>query len=748
MDVVTLGMAKAATKGKIVDPDDIGFDVVLVVGQSNAVGYGPTKDTTYLDPPSARIWQYAATGTYTNQVIQAIDPLQHQEPAGATNVGHAMSFARDYIRSIPENRQVLLVPSAKGSTGFTPQSSFSWDPDYVAGTNLYNLAVAQATAAVNLNPKNRIVAILWTQGETDAGMTGSAYGAKVSQLIDGFRAAIPGAANAPFIIQQMVPEGIETRTGFPTINAVHIDTQRTKVRTAFTYGPRGMFNTTDVPDPAVPIHYNGQGQRTLGSRIYASLILARANVLGTPPVAPASPVLVQSGTSINLSWARTPGRVTDYKVEYRTNAGSWLALTRAQSVDVTATITGLTLGTTVDVRVSSINEAGTSAPSTAATIAMVNLAGQVTGLAAGSPGRGTIPLSWTATATATGYRVEYKKTADSVWTTGPLVTGTSTTVSLDFNTAYDLRVSAVNAAGNGTPSAAVSATTLAMELLSDVIATAMFTAHSLRVVKSGYAGPLIRVRRSSDNTELDINATASKVLDTAALLAFAGSGDAYLTKWYDQSGNARDHAQATTTKQPKIVAAGAVITKNGRPAARFGEAGALTSMKGAFSGLLAAGSMSGLSVYTNPPAGQAVTMVLAMENNTASEARVLFEAIGSGGSVPTYQIVNSAGTGVGTINGTASVKDASLHQFSRTDSGTSASIWQDGAVSAAPTAYTRTGTLTVTGTQIGAYIKNVDTVDSLPYIGDVLEIVTFASVISTPNRQAGEANQKSFAAIA
>ena len=45
--------------------------------------------------------------------------------------------------------------------------------------------------------------------------------------------------------------------------------------------------------------------------------------------------------------------------------------------------------------------------------------------------------------------------------------------------------------------------------------------------------------------------------------------DAFVTTWYDQSGNGNHAVQITATYQPKIVNAGALITQNGKPTMRF-----------------------------------------------------------------------------------------------------------------------------------------------------------------------------------
>jgi len=104
--------------------------------------------------------------------------------------------------------------------------------------------------------------------------------------------------------------------------------------------------------------------------------------------------------------------------------------------------------------------------------------------------------------------------------------------------------------------AASGARSTAAPLLLDLVAGAAI-AHSLRKVRSAYAGSAIRVRRSSDNAEADIGFVGID-LDTASLLAFAGSGSAFVVTWYDQSTNAQHATQTTAASQPRIVNAGAL----------------------------------------------------------------------------------------------------------------------------------------------------------------------------------------------
>jgi surface protein len=91
-------------------------------------------------------------------------------------------------------------------------------------------------------------------------------------------------------------------------------------------------------------------------------------------------------------------------------------------------------------------------------------------------------------------------------------------------------------------------------------------AYSLRDLSSSTTN-VVRVRRSSDNTEQDF--TSTQVTD-GTLTTFVGAGnDGFVTVWYDQSGNSRNTIQATPALQPQIVSSGALILVNGLPTVDF-----------------------------------------------------------------------------------------------------------------------------------------------------------------------------------
>ncbi|HEY9215902.1 MAG TPA: hypothetical protein VIQ29_23970 [Ancylobacter sp.] len=96
----------------------------------------------------------------------------------------------------------------------------------------------------------------------------------------------------------------------------------------------------------------------------------------------------------------------------------------------------------------------------------------------------------------------------------------------------------------------------------------LFAASGLRRLVSSYTGPLVRLRRSSDNAESDFSAGPGAWLDEAAVLAWCGGASAYARTQYGQAGGL-DLVMITAAAQPRLVNAGVMETMGGRPALRF-----------------------------------------------------------------------------------------------------------------------------------------------------------------------------------
>jgi hypothetical protein len=92
-------------------------------------------------------------------------------------------------------------------------------------------------------------------------------------------------------------------------------------------------------------------------------------------------------------------------------------------------------------------------------------------------------------------------------------------------------------------------------------------AYSLRQLRIGVTN-VVRVRRSSDNTEADF--TAAQISD-GSLAAWVGAGNnGFVRTWYDQSGNGRHATQATNARQPQLCDSTGIILDRTKPTISFG----------------------------------------------------------------------------------------------------------------------------------------------------------------------------------
>ena len=95
---------------------------------------------------------------------------------------------------------------------------------------------------------------------------------------------------------------------------------------------------------------------------------------------------------------------------------------------------------------------------------------------------------------------------------------------------------------------------------------------SIRRLNSAYTGPCMRVRRSSDNAEQDIQ-FSDNYCDESAITSFVGGGNGFVVKWYDQSGNGNNAGNVSFANainyQPRVVTSGTLMTRGGRVAVDF-----------------------------------------------------------------------------------------------------------------------------------------------------------------------------------
>jgi hypothetical protein len=252
--------------------------------------------------------------------------------------------------------------------------------------------------------------------------------------------------------------------------------------------------------------------------------------------------------------------------------------------------------------------------------------------------------------------------------------------------------------------------------------------YSLR--KTGtYAGPCVRVQRSSDSAQTDIGFAASGQVDMSAALAFAAGSHITVAKWYDQSGNVRDLSVASGGAGPQL------NLVNGRPwlammnthdgtGALLVTASALTLTGNQTIGIVA---QSGTD-YVDIPVGQfdGTNGWFLTFNGAGNSASV--------GSAPgAFQYFSTGGGG-------QAVLDVANRYFARTAravakraSGT-ATTYLDGAQTATgPAANNAASSAPL---QVGA-----NTVSSFGFTGLIGEIYVYASALSDADRLAIDASQ-------
>ncbi|WP_379740529.1 hypothetical protein [Flavobacterium ponti] len=131
---------------------------------------------------------------------------------------------------------------------------------------------------------------------------------------------------------------------------------------------------------------------------------------------------------------------------------------------------------------------------------------------------------------------------------------------VDYNSNFSCLVSTGNNAGIST----VSSNSILLKFTLEYSTQNPQVAYSTRKLATN-AALALQVRRSSDNTILNIGFDAFGNLDEVALTNFVGTSNGFVSIWYDQSGNNR-HATVTTANQAMLVSNGIVIKQNNRPA--------------------------------------------------------------------------------------------------------------------------------------------------------------------------------------
>ncbi|MCK9410644.1 MAG: fibronectin type III domain-containing protein, partial [Bacteroidetes bacterium] len=329
----------------------------------------------------------------------------------------------------------------------------------------------------------------------------------------------------------------------------------------------------------------------------------------TPATVPNAPTAVAGtpgNTQVSLTWSApaTNGgaAITDYVVEFN-NGVSWATFADGTSTSTSATVTGLTNGTSYTFRVSATNSVGTGTASIVSAAATPRTTPSAPTITAITPDDVSLSVAFTAGATGGSAITNYEYSTDGGTTFKSRATGTTaspiviTTVSggagaLVNGTSYDVQIRAINAAGNGAASATTAATprtipsapTITAITPSDGSLSVAFTAGfdggsaltsykystdggtTFRTRAAGTtASPIVITTASSDGTTALVNGTSYNV----QILAVNVVGDGT--------------ASSTTAATPAAVPSAPTIT-------------AITPSNGSLSVAFTAGENNGLAI--------------------------------------------------------------------------------------------------------------------------------------------------------
>lgn len=249
-------------------------------------------------------------------------------------------------------------------------------------------------------------------------------------------------------------------------------------------------------------------------------------------------------------------------------------------------------------------------------------------------------------------------------------------------------------------------------------------AYSLRKLSSTYIGSAIQVRRSSDSLLQDIGFTPSGDLDQAALLAFTGMDNGYVSIWYDQSGNGYN---TTGTANPIIVTAGVINLSNGIPSILF---------NGNLMGFSPISPFNSNTDHTlNAVAATTAGTIVSLSTETGTRAGDKNSVLGATYGASWYGGFNqNADYAAGTSTSALSVRTKTYRTGTINGFFDGSNIFNK----------VRSYNLTKSDILIGAQNYN----PNQPLYGSASEIIVFTTALTAPQRLSLESNQGTYYGIA
>lgn len=335
------------------------------------------------------------------------------------------------------------------------------------------------------------------------------------------------------------------------------------------------------------------------------------------------------------------------------------------------------------------------------------------------------------------YIVAYKPTSNIEWIQ-QTTSADNLKISTSANVTYEYSVGFSNAYGS-VESVPVSATSQVITPVNFVL-SACSRAYGLRLLNSNYDGPIVKIRRSSDNNEIQLSANSVGVLENSEILNFVGAGNGFVSIWYDQSGNGRHLSQSATANQAYIVSAGVLTLMNNIPMCKFVGAQFYSDNNASMYASSGAIINSVLKCSTS-----ADSKVVVSEGNTSGSAQARYLVVMKGSSdysKNNHYIVSDANETLiwsGFTNGD-SAYTTSGNIITTKDTGSSLqTIINSRYTTSVSRSYSRTNKILSLNTFcIGAWMRNVA---SMHITADISEVIIWNNLADTNQIKNFEKNQ-------
>lgn len=249
--------------------------VVILIGQSNAVGVGPISGA-----PSQYQGTIANTQIWSGSSFVNLVAGTTNQAADSSSFGPELSLCTQFLSRCPASRLYLIKHAVIGTS-----LNVDWLP---TASTQYTAMIAKINAAISalVGVRFYIAGFVWVQGENDA-LSASAtpstnYQTNLNSLISNLRSTYGyyganGNSNIPFVIAQL---------GYNDRNSYYYQDNLRDAQYAVQAAGTNVYitQTDDLSYLTDVIHYDATSQITLGNRAANQLMGDASYVENRPPV--------------------------------------------------------------------------------------------------------------------------------------------------------------------------------------------------------------------------------------------------------------------------------------------------------------------------------------------------------------------------------------------------------------------------------------------------------------------------------